>query len=737
MDHKSGTRTLPPGLERYPTRRQVFRGASAVLLSSGVLALVGCGGSGGGGGSSPSSMKAVSGTVTLPVGVDPTKLAVAGGLGTSALKNGKFSVSVPDDAPSLVSVYDPATAKVLLMGMADPAVSGTLTIDSTSTASALLFFALGGSSMPRDGMKPLLEVIKSSGATTTLAGVIASRVQADPFAVGKGDAQIVSSLSTAAHAIAPSVTGSIRRTPAQGSVPTLLQIQPTGEVNGVTYLLDDKITGYAVQNTKRRTGFGFTYLTGHVDAKGVQTPVDPPVQAGGTLEIPSTSSLLKLGSGWSPVTSATVPLELQGSDAKSVYTLVYLTQVYGGDEPVFFSDTRWSAEVAQWRTSLRELGQDNFVGFVANVILSAIGFGGLAWTHAQLAEAITALRTIPSISTLIDLAAGGNVLLGDMARQTLQEFLDGDVSQELLKDMATLVRSTSKAAADYLAQGAARATAMAAIKAAVGALIVSGALLLAGDLGAVAIDTSTGDKGDLWTATVVKQTLILSPHNPTASPGDRVHFSVRPPSGMTGKIEYDWTETGTFATLSSSDGKVGKSITTSSQTVDLVTTASDSGTITVTVTGYLVEGSTRTEFGTAQSKVGLSGSGSGADGTFTITVSGSVDPNLPDGTYIDTNCTGAKVDNEFVIESLNSPLPFNLAIETTNGELGGTYPLGSVAPCFVFNNLIHPVDGGDKVTVTPGATVGGKTQYTFSFQASEDLGAGYVLRYNGGGTVSL
>ena len=96
---------------------------------------------------------------------------------------------------------------------------------------------------------------------------------------------------------------------------------------------------------------------------------------------------------------------------------------------------------------------------------------------------------------------------------------------------------------------------------------------------------------------------------------------MKPPTGTTGNVEYDWTQSSAFSTLSASDGTVGNSIktTSSSTSVDLVTTGSDTGTITVTVIGYKVSsGGVKTQFGEAQAKVTMSSGTTGNTGTVIV-----------------------------------------------------------------------------------------------------------------------
>lgn len=711
-------------------RKMLFMAGCAVIA----MTLPGCGGGGAGinpGGGGNISMASYNGQVNLPPGVSASSVLVAGGLMTTAVQQGGgFSLSAPADAPSLITVFNPTTSKAVLMGMTYPG-GGGLVIDNNSTATALLWVALGGTSMTRDGIQTMLNAINSSSEVATLAGVIEAAQQTDPYAIANGNAQIVAALQAAANALGPGINSGLSTNKgggqtAQGNPPTQLLIQPSNQVDGVTFINLDSTTGFNVQNTMRRMGYVYTYLTGHVDASGNKTAVSPPTMVGSPVFVPSCASLLSLSGGWAPASSANVPLTLQGSDAQTDYTMVYLTQVYATSNPGFFSDPTWAGEISKWNTTLSQLGGETFVGYLTNLFISVIGFGGLTWTDVQLGAAMSQMQTIPSVAALIEQAAGDQVLLGELVKLSVQDFVAGDISPLLLQDMSKLVGILSETAAEYLSASAGSVAGLAAITAALSALLAVGAVLLAGDLGAVAHDTSTGDRGDLWTGTVVQQTVTLSPQNPNANPGDTVAFTAKVPTGTPGTITYTWSENATFAVLSTPDGQNGKTITTPDSTANLITTPSDQGNIVVSVTAYSTVNGTKTTVGTATSTVALkSGSNGGGSGSSSITVAGSLHSEL-NGTYSES-CTGYVTSGEIVI----NPSPQS------------TYYFGLFAPCsegvYTMSNSAGEVSYTDgvseysqgSVTVT---NVGGG-EYKFSFQFSGPNGDGTFTTATG--TISV
>src|SRR5580692_4680522 len=60
--------------------------------------------------------------------------------------------------------------------------------------------------------------------------------------------------------------------------------------------------------------------------------------------------------------------------------------------------------------------------------------------------------------------------------------------------------------------------------------------------------TGCGGSGGNGGGSANPSTLTLSPQNPQAVPGQTITFTVTAPTGVTGTVEYDWTQTSTFAT---------------------------------------------------------------------------------------------------------------------------------------------------------------------------------------------
>ncbi|HWD39867.1 MAG TPA: hypothetical protein VG944_13550, partial [Fimbriimonas sp.] len=573
--------------------------------SLGALLLAGCGGGGGGShGGSVAGSKKYTGSIKLPVPVNPAKVQILSGPNTSPVKGTSFSASAPGDAPTVITAFDTSANKAVLFGIYDPATE-TATVDETSSAAALLFIALGAFTMTRDGIKPMLDKIKSSSQLASLATTIQSRLAADPYAIANGDPQIISALSAAANGFDPMLSSRSVRPATTGTPTALALIQPTDEVDGATFVQLDSGTGFKVQNTKRRTSFVYTYLTAHYDSDGKRTDVDPPQKVGETLEVPSTESLLHLGQGWSPVTSQPVSLTIDGSDTKTEYTHVYLTTAFLASEPAFFKDPKWAGEVVDWRASMGTLFETTVLAVVSDVVFGAIGYAGLTWASSELAA--VAQRVQASLPTLYDLLydaykAGQSdtkYLIYAGAKKLLQNALKSPTDEEMLATVAPLLQKVAPGVAQVLAQGKMTFATLAAVDAAIAAFLVVGALAVAADIGAIFKDTGTGNKGDLWTELIFKETLKLTPQEVKVGPGETVPFEVI----TSDVLVYDWIQDSPFATLSGSTSTGNSLSKVPDKKVNLISTGSDTKAIHLTVVAYDTSSGTPKEVGRAGAKV--------------------------------------------------------------------------------------------------------------------------------------
>lgn len=591
------------------SRRDVLQwGLSAMALS---LVFAGCGG---GGASAPGvGPTNISGVITLPTGLNSASLQIVSGLSDPvALTGGTFNAVVQGDVPSMVTVIDPASSKVAMFGMIDPNDSSH-TLDATNVAATLMFMALGGPVMTADGRKPLLDAIKASPQLPTLAGIVQTQLNADPYALENANAQIIAGLSAATTGFAPAfvrpATASAKQVQSRQIQPQVL-IDPGNEVDGATFVQATDTFGVAVQNTKRRYASAYTYLVAHVDKTGARTDVTPPLMVGQPLDIPQTASLLNLKSGWHPVTSASVPLSISGQDSKTIYEHIYLCPVYGGLDPSIFFLPRYASEVDKWKQTLSDLQGAVFVSFVTSFIFEGLMLAGGSWLLSELKPIIAGLTSVGStVSDILVKAQGGYSLLPEVS-DFLKIIAGGDnvILRNLYPKLAPLLQKVSAAQADQLAAGSLAAGRYIALQGAIRVFLAVGIVGIAADIAAVAKDTSTGNRGDLVTTTVFQPTVSISPANPFYTPGDTVNLSAVVPGAAKANLLYHWKYAGTNLASFTDGTNSGTEFDSSSANVSIETTPSTQGSMTVSVDVYDTS-SGKTLLGSATANVNQNAAG--------------------------------------------------------------------------------------------------------------------------------
>jgi hypothetical protein len=652
-------------------RRAFAMGSLGFAASFSSLGLLGCGGGGDyqtvapPSASSGTTLVKVAATVALPAGFSAAMTSLRAGniLGTQAVAaDGSFQAQVIPGTPSLVYVQD-ASGNVVLAGFVDPSLPAN-TVNAVSSAVALLYFGMDAYGVPSANRSLLLQLLAAHPATAALAAVVAARLAADPQALVDTDAQIVSALKTAVAAIVTSPNGTaatatvssargaragrLAASPLAAAAPLLVSAQPTGLVGGTEVIVDTTVNGFAAVNHFRRFDRIYVYqsATSVRDGSGtlVRTPVDPVLAFAGPIDLPSTQQLslfTALGdlfsgtSPWSPVTSASIPLTLAAGADATDYDIVVLGSSASQSEPAFFSLPQYANVVTTWRTDAQTLWWKLWAidGLLA-VIADAAGVASIVSSSAALDAAAAQLAAITDAAWL---AVRAQVLAGDFGAASLAALrvaaASDIVSGQLQAALSSIVANVDAAAATALSAASFQATVGLFLRSIVSIGTVALGALGTIDMGAAIKDASFSNQGDLWTATVLKPTVSVNPPSSNVDPGTRVTLTASLPTSILGTVVYDWNQTGTFATLSSSSGIVGNQLSKiPDNVVDLVTSPSDQGTITVTVTAYQVNGTTYAEIGKGQATVTLAtGTATGNIGKLTYVIS---DPFSVPGTTI-------------------------------------------------------------------------------------------------------
>ena len=540
----------------------------------------------------------ISGNLVVPSGLTETDLLVVGSGNVGPVASGAFRTAINTGSPSWVLALHAPSGKVIGMGMVDKSDHNPK-IDATSAAEALLFMSLDGSALPADGRKALLDLIRSAPATTTLAGVIQGLLATDPFALETASVTLQSAIAAAAASISASMGHAHHNSQSSDTqnLATLMLIEPSNEVDGLTVVQSETGLAYQVQNARRRNGMMYTYLVAHVDDNGNRTDITPQ-QIGDVLEIPATNSLLNLSSGWHPKTTSPVPVKLQGQDRKSIYELVAFNVVFGANDPAVYGLEKYAGVVDQWKQSVRDLHAGMLLSYVTGIMFDAIGIGGLTFGIAELTATITKLTAVSSNLTSLLVGAQDGFALIPLTKAVIDKFLTGSfLSPAGVEAFQPLLAKAEGQVARDLAVGQASSSVYVVMRAALRIFLAVGAIGLAADLVAVGKDTSTGERGDLFTLTLFEPKVGISPANGTYNPGVDKSIEAQAPGVPQSHLSYHWKLTGSNLANLSDGTTVGNDFTSTSKTVNLATTPSTQGNLTVTVT--ITDTTTSTILGTA------------------------------------------------------------------------------------------------------------------------------------------
>lgn len=586
-----------------PLRRKLMLALPGGLILATPVAMVACGG-GGGDGDAPAGPR-VQAQMALPASVKASDVSVVSNADeVHPASDGKFSVAVADDSLSLLTAVH-SSDRVMYYGLVRTGIPDQ-SLNARSSAAALLFLALSGPQMTAADRRTLHELILADAQTSVLAGTIQTRVDADPFALDGPDSQIIDAVQLAVQSLrarpASASRSSRERRLAETGVQPLLRLEPGGEVNGISVnQAEGDLAGFNIVNTRRRRGVVRVYKVGYQLADASPANLMPPEVRGARLEIKSTQSLtlfnsladiVKGSAPFSPVTSERVPLEMQSDAERTFYEVVYLAPLYDAPEPVFFSDARYATNVDIWREDLSEMHRQAQMELVFGAILEALGFGGIAYSNATFNEAIAAMRgagTADVIQLLAEAGLGKGLLPGFRAWLISVSTGNAIVSGAYRVGVSTLLRGAEAQFAANLAAGTlSRARLLAfhgAMRVMLTLYVVAGVL----DTAAQFRDLTVGEKGSLFTATLVAPRVIVKPDSGKVGKGKEQVLTARVTGAQDATLTYRWALTGSsLANLSDKAGKIGATIDTDSATVTLATTPSTVGTLTITVEAFQV-----------------------------------------------------------------------------------------------------------------------------------------------------
>ena len=363
-------------------RKTFFNLISTVLAASALaFVLVACGGSGTT--SSPSTAKEVAGTASVPNSADKN-LVASTAFGTEALTAANFSARVPDASLSLISISDSDAAKVVLMGMVEP-TSNTVTLDPANCATTLVFLGLGGSDLTADERVALWASVKAHSTTSDLATAIGTAMATDLYALENGNADIKTALNSALTAQVGSLPaqkedGPTPKDESQAPQFSIVEAKDNGSHHGTVE--GRQTDGFVIDNVlSPLEGTCFVYKTGYM-AK------DLTVHESGLTKVGAANPFAAGAS--SPV----IPLTLDSAFAAEFYDIVVLQPVFDRPASEVFSLPAYAGEVAALRASLATMYRRGLMKVTAAQMFDAFGAPQVDMTKDSLDQSVTAFSAI-------------------------------------------------------------------------------------------------------------------------------------------------------------------------------------------------------------------------------------------------------------------------------------------------------------------------------------------------------
>lgn len=576
------------------TRQNFLWLALSISVSTGAL-LTGCGG---GGSDISLPTRTVNGTLSLPAGfpVSPRELRVEtamGGQGVAA--DGTFSIPVSEGETAPTLTWVRSGENLLLMGFV--AAGGTLSV--RSTAVALLYFGLGGYSLPTNNKANLLALIDAHAATTALTNVMTTRLTASPTALNTEDPEIAATLKTAMDTLlaerpaptrATQVPAASRATRAEGSA--LLVTSPNTLQSNLELIQGNEAQSIVVTNHSRRYCQVYVYETGNKQKGGAATTytsakVITTTRLKPTAALSVGSTIFGFYSGQTafvPVSTDPIGLAMASGAEKTEFETVVLGASSIVTDPPIYSDPKYAGQVETWRESRRVL---NAISWIVDAVLGLLwelwGVRDLVTSDAALEAAVASLRKLQGQAWLDVFTAVENGNTSLATQRFLKLCAQGDAESVLVLSSITAI--LSPALWRILERGTLKNSLTLITTPILKLFNAAGVLIGAGDLAAVFWDLAHGEPAERWSATLFTSDVTLSPASATITPGDSQTLTANVPAVPGTDLIYLWSLAGSnLATLTSTaDGKSGTSIETKSPVVSLVTTPSTNGTITVTV----------------------------------------------------------------------------------------------------------------------------------------------------------
>jgi hypothetical protein len=540
-----------------------FAAASVIFF------VTGCGGSSGTGGGSGSAGLVAKGRVSLPAGfkLPISQLRVVSDSGQTAVnKDGTFASPEAAAGARMVQLVDSVSGKVVLFGYADggssgsPYSNGAGVISAKSTADALLFLGVLGTSLPTTDWSAFQASIFGSTFETQVAGVVSSEVVAHPTAITDGSAAIATALAAvqntfvqpavAPSAVLPSVSTPAARSAVQRVVVTrtitgaLVEVQPVTPQSTLYVQPNPTGDGIVAVSTSRRRGAMFIYKVGAgPDTKHI-APIDPPIRVASDVEIEPTEEIKSIQAGifqglegkfaYLPLTNAPVVLQPDPVQKIAVFDVVVVgpgstDTIAAVESTVALNDAAARAEYDKdWRAALLHsqlkcLLKDVIQPLLIEFVLSSAEAGEVEADDA-LEEALEPIaESAPGF--LASLATGNLKDAGTALMTAIEENIAG-VRSKVIAALAKEFVSSGKITPAKFQTSVSTALTKASSCFAVFTAINKG--IVVADITQAFHDNTSYNNADSWVADVLQPVITLTPQKSYVDTNDPlVHLAVK------------------------------------------------------------------------------------------------------------------------------------------------------------------------------------------------------------------
>ncbi len=522
--------------------------------------------------------KSINGSAKLPAGsgLDASTLRVDTHAGEAPVgADGSFDAETFSNVPSLAMLVD-ANDTAVLMGFIG-GDDGPSDIDAKSTATVLLYFAIGGWTLPANRLPELLHEISTSDACADLADVIETAIASDPTALKDGDANIDAALENAAAELLtpdPGATDATntakviqRLARTQGAASSFLTIDPDeGRYQSGARILTADDTSVNVLNSAVRRACLYVFQSAVEDDEGVRTEISPVEQIGTALEVPAAKRVqpgieikdVVAGTSiddaiegdrvpfWTPGQAGPAILTPREGASKTELTLVLIgPSLDESSAPAILSDPDYVLLFDEWQTKLADLQAETFVMEFMIPLAESMSFG----TNLALFQD-TPTATFSLTQLILPVVEGADISLGTTAGYTeavnvvITRALNNLAFRENLIDaIVSAFREDTggRFSRDRLAAHFNRLAELRSVQSAIN-------LGMAGDAGHVLEDLRGSRSASTWIAEFSNVKLTPSEATITTS-NHSARFTADLATDTGNSITYEWSMTGTRGEL--------------------------------------------------------------------------------------------------------------------------------------------------------------------------------------------